>query len=67
MVAPGANARLQPKSAFSCFPPVHTIGPEGQLRVRLDPFAAPFGSYRYLRVPAVCLVVVRSAPIARVG
>ena len=35
MVAPGANARLQPKSAFSCFPPVHTIGPEGQLRVDL--------------------------------
>ena len=40
---------------------------KGSFSGRLDPFAALFGSYRYLRVPAVCLVVVRSAPIARVG
>jgi len=33
------------------FPSVHRADQERQQRVRLDPFAAPFGYDRYLRIP----------------
>src|SRR5208283_5699851 len=32
---PWRNLRVQPKIAFSRFPPIRTVAPEGQLRVKL--------------------------------
>ena len=46
-------SRLQAKTAFSRFPRIHRADPERQRRVGINPFAAPSGNDRCLRIPAV--------------